>query len=873
MIVSVADPSPMRRLSAGVCAAALGAAAVSALSVVQAPQAAASVTQQFGYVVNSGANTVSLVNASTNSTQSSVRVGSTPRAVAITPDGSTALVANSGSNSVSVINLATDMPASTIGVGAVPWDVAITPDGQTAFVANTGSGTVSPLTLSNGKWVKGTDISGFRSPDKIAISPDGTTAFVVNGGSQGSVTPLNVAAKVLGAPIATGGDTPGGIAITPDGSTALVANARSNSITPINLVTRSAGTPVSVGPAGSLPSTIAITPDGQSAYVTDIGSNSVSPLTLSAGSWRAGTRLPVEFQPGGIGITPDGKTAYVANSGSNTIVPIALATRTVGAPFATGLTPVAIAFVPDQAPTASLVAPATTKKGTAVAFDASGSYGEGQSIVSYAWDFGDGTTTVTTVPTVVHAYQAKGAYPVTVTVTDAVGTSTAQIFTGQTVSRNGKPTAKASTMANITDPDQYGYVNNTTSLSRLDMSTRTISGTPITVPGSSQAVAMTPDGSQLLVTSSNNNVYPVMAATGVVGTPIPVGTSPKAVAVSPDGATALVANALSNTVTPLRQSGGAWSAGPPIAVGLGPLGVAITPDGTKALVVNSGSNSVMPLTRSGSTWVPGAPIVTGAQPQAVAVTPDGTKALVVNAGANSVTPLTLSGSTWLVAPSISVGAMPQAIAISPDGSKALVANASSNTVTPLTLSGNAWVPGALIRVGTRPTGIAITPDGSNALVTNQGSGTVTPLVLSGTAWSAAISLAVPGLATPTGVTMVPDQAPTAKLVAPSGGGKGNGLTFDASGSSSPSQPIVSYAWNFGDGATTVTSTPKAYHAYPVVGTYTASVTVTDAMGTSTSPVFTGQTVSRNGSPLAKASAQVTISDTRVIIIIGGPGFY
>jgi PKD repeat protein len=45
----------------------------------------------------------------------------------------------------------------------------------------------------------------------------------------------------------------------------------------------------------------------------------------------------------------------------------------------------------------------------------------GHSIQTFDWNFGDGTTQTTTVPTVVKSYSASGAYVVTVTVTDDLG--------------------------------------------------------------------------------------------------------------------------------------------------------------------------------------------------------------------------------------------------------------------------------------------------------------------------------------------------------------------------------------------------------------------------------------------------------------------
>lgn len=56
----------------------------------------------------------------------------------------------------------------------------------------------------------------------------------------------------------------------------------------------------------------------------------------------------------------------------------------------------------------------------------------------------------------------------------------------------------------------------------------------------------------------------------------------------------------------------------------------------------------------------------------------------------------------------------------------------------------------------------------------------------------------------------------------------------------------------------MTTTPKVSHTYPRKGTYTASVTLTSRAGTSTTQVFTGQTMSRNGSSLARATVPVTV---------------
>ncbi len=87
---------------------------------------------------------------------------------------------------------------------------------------------------------------------------------------------------------------------------------------------------------------------------------------------------------------------------------------------------VAEPIAPNSPPTVSLVlSPATGEIPLAVAFSGENSTDPDGSIVSYAWDFGDGTAANTA--TAGHTYTIAGIYTVTLTVTDNMGaTATAQ---------------------------------------------------------------------------------------------------------------------------------------------------------------------------------------------------------------------------------------------------------------------------------------------------------------------------------------------------------------------------------------------------------------------------------------------------------------
>jgi len=360
-----------------------------------------------------------------------------PLGIALTPNGRTAYVTNSLGNTVSPINLAGGSASlgAPIRVGSAPAAIAVANNGAFAYVTNFNSNSVTPINLRTKPPTPGTAIKVGLGPWSIALSPNARLLVVAN--SEGnSVSVINLSSRAqTTVPL---GSRPQAVAITPNGATAYVAVT--GGVVPISLgghVGAGALIAVSGGPLG-----VAISPDGSTAYTAN-NDNTLTPINLKMHPAHAGAAVPVGTlsQPDGIAISPNGATAYAANA-SSTVTPIDLRAKPArpGSPIAVRSATFGIAVAPDQAPVARLsVTPA--RAGRPTLFNASASTSADGGITKYAWNFGDGSSAVTTTPTTSHVYTSGGNYRPSVTETSRLGTSTTTSYTGQTTSNHGSSSA------------------------------------------------------------------------------------------------------------------------------------------------------------------------------------------------------------------------------------------------------------------------------------------------------------------------------------------------------------------------------------------------------------------------------------------------
>jgi DNA-binding beta-propeller fold protein YncE len=153
--------------------------------------------------------------------------GTTPNCQSTFPD---VFRTNHNENSVTRISTCPLAVKATIPVFANPLQVAITPDGSTALVTSFGSldgsgGALTFISLSNNQITRTVMMPFGVTPNGLAISPDGTTAYIGNFTNPGqSILVMDTASQMITATIQNVVAYPSGLTLTPDGSQLWVAS-------------------------------------------------------------------------------------------------------------------------------------------------------------------------------------------------------------------------------------------------------------------------------------------------------------------------------------------------------------------------------------------------------------------------------------------------------------------------------------------------------------------------------------------------------------------------------------------------------------------------------------------------------------------------
>ncbi|MDF2433866.1 MAG: hypothetical protein JWP44_3497 [Mucilaginibacter sp.] len=716
----------------------------------------------FAYIVNSGSNSVSVINTATSAVVATIPVGSNPNSVCVDPNYNEVYVVNNSSNTVSVINTLTNTIKATISVGPSPWSVTVSQDGSRAYVADGGNNDVEVInTTTNTVMVT---IPAGTNPNALAVSPNGSLIYVNN---SNSVTVINTSTNAVVATIPVG-SAPQAILITPDGSKVYEANYASNNVYVINTATNTVAgiIPVGVNPGGG-----SMSPDGSLVYIANEGSNSVS--VISTATNAVINTIPVGASPWGVSVRPDGTQIYVANSGSNTISVVNASTNAIISTISVGSRPYSfgsfftggmgcstvVKFTITVEPTSALppTITATTATGTISAcagtasaspqiqqFTVSGSGLTGSITATAPAGFevslasGSGYASSITIPqtsgtvsnTVVYvrstAAAPTGRLSGNVTLTSAGASSQTVAVTGTV---NALPTVKAvsnqtanngaaTAAINFTGTGNaaFNWVNDTPGIGLPAAGSGNISSFKAVNNGTSPVTAtitVTPvsEGFAYIANGGMGNISVINVATNMVVATITPKGDPFAVCISPDGSRAYVGCAGgSNTIAVINTQTNQIVNTITVNTNGENTGITISPDGATLYVADYQLNNISVVNIATSAVVAVIPV--GQYPYAIAISPDGSNVYVAFTYSNYVS--VISTATKTVTTNITVGMAPRDIAVSRDGSKVYVPVSNTKNIAVIDPTTNSVI--AEIPTGANPGVIALSPGGTMAYV-------------------------------------------------------------------------------------------------------------------------------------------------------------
>ncbi|MGO9974758.1 MAG: PKD domain-containing protein [Solirubrobacteraceae bacterium] len=176
------------------------------------------------------ADSVTPISTETNLTETPIMVGA-PAGIAVTPDGRTAY-ALTASATLTSIDLRTDTTEAPIALNHQGTAIAITPDGTLAVIAETDGSSaqsyVQIVNLSTGQTETPVSLTTSSSctvnlEAAVSVAPNGQTAYIIPSWACGpEVLSFDIALGTIGPPVAEAVGSFGNLAVSGDGATLFV---------------------------------------------------------------------------------------------------------------------------------------------------------------------------------------------------------------------------------------------------------------------------------------------------------------------------------------------------------------------------------------------------------------------------------------------------------------------------------------------------------------------------------------------------------------------------------------------------------------------------------------------------------------------------
>jgi YVTN family beta-propeller protein/cysteine-rich repeat protein len=283
-------------------------------------------------VTNFEDDTLTIVDATTDTVGAPIAVGGGPWAAALHPLGTETYVTNREGSSVSVIDLATRTVRGTIPVGGQPHGVVFDSAGTRAYVASYDADAIFVIDTAS-RTVRSTIPVGL-APVGLSLSPGSTHLYVSNYGSN-DVSVIDTTTETVIATVRTG-RRPLQMAVDAVQGRLYVTNFNGASVSVIGLASNTVLATIDVG---RKPFGIAVDERRGRAYVTNAASDTVSVIDTRSLSTIA--TIPMPGGPLGISLDPAGARAFVARTSSNELAVIDAGATRVSAVLPVGRLPVA----------------------------------------------------------------------------------------------------------------------------------------------------------------------------------------------------------------------------------------------------------------------------------------------------------------------------------------------------------------------------------------------------------------------------------------------------------------------------------------------------------------------------------------------------
>lgn len=233
---------------------------------------------------------------------------------------------NHNENTVTRISTCPFSVKTTIPVFENALQVAVTPDGSTALVTSFGSlsgngGAVTLINLSTNKVANTVMMPLGVTPNGLAISPDGTTAYIGNFTSPGqSILVMNIASRMITATIPNVVQYPSGLSLTPDGSELWVASPLGGEVDVIDTLSQTEIFRLNIQSSTD----IAFDSTGSMAYITSASTNPGQVIAVNTATFQVAKTYTAGNTPSDISMSYGDRFLVVNNENEATVTVIDL---------------------------------------------------------------------------------------------------------------------------------------------------------------------------------------------------------------------------------------------------------------------------------------------------------------------------------------------------------------------------------------------------------------------------------------------------------------------------------------------------------------------------------------------------------------------